>query len=311
MILIAILLLYLFAIEKNSVKFNFSEMGVYFCNVDNCEMVLNELLNSANKSIHCAFYNINLESTLRALNDKNKIIDVKLVVDKSNGKLTNRFQFLKSIEGRGLMHNKFCIIDDNLVMTGSYNPTKNNDDNNIVIINSYELSQNYEDEFNELRNGISSGGKQTKNPLVKINNITIENYFCPEDSCAEKVNEELISAKNNIYFMAYSFTHPMLATTLVLKSKENITIKGIMEKSQNNQYSKYDLFTYQGLDVIWDNKPWLMHHKVFIIDNETVITGSFNPTKNADGDNDENILIIHDKRIAGLFLEEFERIRHS
>ena len=38
-----------------------------------------------------------------------------------------------------------------------------------------------------------------------------------------------------------------------------------------------------------------MHHKVFIIDEEIVITGSFNPSKNADTRNDENILIINKK----------------
>jgi phosphatidylserine/phosphatidylglycerophosphate/cardiolipin synthase-like enzyme len=54
-----------------------------------------------------------------------------------------------------------------------------------------------------------------------------------------------------------------------------------------------------------------MHHKVFIIDNKTVITGSYNPTKNANERNDENILIIHDKKIAEKYLKEFERIYYE
>ncbi len=36
--------------------------------------------------------------------------------------------------------------------------------------------------------------------------------------------------------------------------------------------------------------------------------GSFNPTKNGDTDNDENILIIHDAAIAKKFVEEFNRL---
>ena len=47
---------------------------------------------------------------------------------------------------------------------------------------------------------------------------------------------------------------------------------------------------------------------MFIIDNETVVTGSFNPTLSGDTRNDENILIIHDKEIAKEFLEEFENM---
>jgi len=278
-----------------------SDINVYFCRIDDCGSILEELLANSNKSIHCAFYSISDADILETLNEKT---DVRVVVDKSEN---SKFPFMKSIESKGIMHNKFCIIDSYEVITGSYNPTENHDENNIVIIKSQELAENYEEEFQELWN--AEEGKKTQNPVIKMSNITLESYFCPEDSCAEKINEKLMAANSSIYFMAYTFTHPELATTLVLKSLKNVTVKGIMEKSQNSEYSKYDLFSYQGLDVIWDNKPWLMHHKVFIIDNETVITGSFNPTKSADEDNDENVLIIHDKEIARLFLKEFERIR--
>ena len=51
-----------------------------------------------------------------------------------------------------------------------------------------------------------------------------------------------------------------------------------------------------------------MHHKVFILDNETVATGSFNPSLSADTRNDENLLIVHDKKIADNFLREFDSL---
>jgi len=304
MILVIIFFISLILTSMDSREFDKSDINVYFCRLDDCGSIINELLIYSNSSIHCAFYSISDADILETLNEKNKKLDVKVVVDKSENTV---FQFMKPIESKGIMHNKFCIIDNDEVITGSYNPTENHDENNIIIIKSQELAENYEEEFEELWN--AEEGKKTKTPIIKMGNITLESYFCPEDSCAEKINEKLIAANSSIYFMAYSFTHPELATTLVLKSKENIIVKGVMEKSQNSEYSKYDLFRYQGIDVIWDSKPWLMHHKVFIIDNETVITGSFNPTKNADENNDENILIIHDKEIAGLFLKEFERIR--
>ena len=57
-----------------------------------------------------------------------------------------------------------------------------------------------------------------------------------------------------------------------------------------------------------DTNKYKMHHKVFIIDNETVVTGSFNPTASAENKNDENIIIIKDRMIAGSFLKEFGRL---
>ncbi len=52
-----------------------------------------------------------------------------------------------------------------------------------------------------------------------------------------------------------------------------------------------------------------MHHKTFIIDQETVITGSFNPTGGGDKRNDENVLIITDKNIAKEFMDEYWKVR--
>ena len=72
-----------------------------------------------------------------------------------------------------------------------------------------------------------------------------------------------------------------------------------------SQYSRLKDF---GIDVKTDNNKYKLHHKVFIIDNETVITGSFNPSKNAEWNNDENILIIHSKEAAKLYINEFERL---
>ena len=51
-----------------------------------------------------------------------------------------------------------------------------------------------------------------------------------------------------------------------------------------------------------------MHHKVIVIDGQTVIFGSFNFTRNAAEDNDENVLIIDDPSVAALFLDEFCRV---
>jgi len=140
----------------------------------------------------------------------------------------------------------------------------------------------------------------------------MKQLFCPEDNCAYNVKKAINNSKHSIYFMTFSFTHGGIATDLVIKHEQGVTIKGIFEKMQaGSKYSKFNLLDYQGIEVKKDNNPANMHHKVFIIDNETVITGSFNPSKNADENNDENILIIHDKAVAEKYLEEFNVLWNS
>jgi phosphatidylserine/phosphatidylglycerophosphate/cardiolipin synthase-like enzyme len=51
-----------------------------------------------------------------------------------------------------------------------------------------------------------------------------------------------------------------------------------------------------------------MHHKVIVIDDETVITGSFNFSASADKSNDENVVILRNPDIARRFADEFQRV---
>ena len=52
-----------------------------------------------------------------------------------------------------------------------------------------------------------------------------------------------------------------------------------------------------------------MHHKVIIIDESIVITGSYNFSRNAEEKNDENVLVIYSPRLAKEYLIEFSRLR--
>ena len=89
-----------------------------------------------------------------------------------------------------------------------------------------------------------------------------------------------------------------------------ITVAGVFEEGQyhSNTGTEFDNLLAAGLDVRLDGNQRNMHHKVFIIDGETVITGSYNFSRSAEERNDENTLIIHDPEIAILYLAEFERV---
>ncbi len=308
---------------------------LYFCPRDNCEQVLVDFINSAQFSLHCAFYDIGLEPVQKTLLEKSKQsstidvnstdvnskIDVRIVTDNDYLHKFNH-SFVKA-DKWGLMHNKFCIVDGKAVSTGSMNPTNNDahkNNNNLLLITSSLVAQNYEDEFQELWRGEFKKGEQIKNPQIIVGEfaegilssqaIPLEIYFCPEDSCADHVKEELNKAKKSIRFMIFSFTHNGIANILLLKHLENISIQGIMETRQISEHSKFEVLQYQlGSEaVIKDSNPHNLHHKVFIIDGETVITGSFNPTAGGDERNDENLIIIRDRGIAGRFGEEFEQL---
>ena len=288
-----------------------SGIEVYFCPREDCEQELFKLLDSANVSIHCATFELNLPRVVSLLDNKSEDIDVKIVVDDAYYDGLENLSWVRHDGKQGLMHNKFCIVDGKEIYTGSFNPTKNcayKNNNNMLVIESRYLSQNYEEEFEELWAGKFGKGDRVAFPKIVYNNMTIQNYFCPEDNCRERVRAEIMRANKSIYFLAFSFTDDYIGQDLVLRYNEGIDVRGVFEKTKISDYSEYHLLEYQGIDVRLDKNKYNMHNKVFIIDNRTVITGSFNPSGNANYDNDENILIIEDEGIAKEYLEEFWRV---
>ena len=110
--------------------------------------------------------------------------------------------------------------------------------------------------------------------------------------------------------MAFAFTHDALGGAMRDRFKSGIDVRGVFEKRQaDNRYSEYEAMKAAGLPVIMDKSRGTMHHKVIVIDGETVITGSYNFSKNAEERNSENLLIIKGNReIAAAYLAEFEKI---
>ncbi len=301
----------------NSVIKDEGNISIYFCPQDDCEKALIAFLNTAEKSLHCALFDVGLESVQRLLLEKEKQIEVKVITDNDYLKKFN-YSFVKA-DSYGLMHNKFCIIDGNKLSTGSMNPTDNDahkNNNNLLLIESTVLARNYEDEFHELWSGIFKKGNPVANPGVQLGDNTnnqsgdtiIYNYFCPDDFCADRIKEELKLAKESIYFMTFSFTHEGIANIILLKKQDGLIIKGVMETRQISDYSRFKLLQYQNISVLKDGNKNNLHHKVFIIDGETVITGSMNPTAGGNEKNDENVLIIKNKEIAAKFMQEFWKV---
>lgn len=136
----------------------------------------------------------------------------------------------------------------------------------------------------------------------------VESYMCRTDDCRAITIDSLSSARHSVYFMSYSLTDDSIANSLIEAKQRGVEVKGVMEKQQSSQYSKFDILKQAGVIVRWDDNKALMHHKVFIIDNCIVLTGSVNPTENGYQNNDENLVVIYSKEIAQKFTKEFNRV---
>jgi len=144
-------------------------------------------------------------------------------------------------------------------------------------------------------------------PAENTSPLSWEVYFSPNGGCTDAIVKELDKAQSTVLVQAYSFTSYKIAKALLDAHKRGVKVDIILDKSQkSDQYSSADFLANSGMSVKIDSEHAIAHNKVMIIDGETVITGSFNFTKAAEENNAENLLVIHDKKLAERYRKNWE-----
>jgi len=307
-------------------------ISIYFTNPDDPnagsfrggpDAALAEAIQGARMRVDVAIYHLNLWSIRDALLDAHRRgVQVRMVTESDNMDEEEIQQLIEAgipVLGdrrESLMHNKFVVIDGAEVWTGSMNFTTTGayrNDNALLRIRSSRLAENYTAEFEEMFLEDHFGddiGSATPNPSLTINGVQIETYFSPDDGVAEHIKALIDSAASSIDFLAYSFTLDTLADAILAQATKGAAIRGVLEENQyySNIGTDFDRFVNHGLDVNLDGNRYNMHHKTIILDDATVITGSYNFSRSAEMRNDENVLVIHCPQVAEKFEGEFMRI---
>jgi phosphatidylserine/phosphatidylglycerophosphate/cardiolipin synthase-like enzyme len=219
-------------------------------------------------------------------------------------------------DGRsGLMHNKFMIMDHQTVWTGSMNYTINGtyrNNNNMLALRSSRAVEAYQAEFNEMFVDGEFGSSRSDRDGTEftLDGTQVEILFSPEDQPVDALLDAINSAEKNIRFMTFSFTLDEVGQALLDRAENGVAVEGVFEVTgSRTSFSELPRLFCAGLPVLQDGNPYILHHKVFIIDDELVLTGSFNISSSATEDNDENMVIIRDADLAAQYIAEFGRVQ--
>ncbi|MFN3491019.1 MAG: phospholipase D-like domain-containing protein [Anaerolineales bacterium] len=287
------------------------------------DIPLAQAIDAAKLSVDVAIYSLSLNSVRDALIHAHKRgVQVRMVMESDNLERADPQRIKEAgipILGdrrEGLMHNKFVVIDKSEVWVASMNFTDSGvyQDNNVLMrIRSVKAAENFIKEFEEMYVEDSFGDNiraETPNPQATIDGTVVKTYFSPDDVVQPKLVDIINTANQSIYFMAFSFTADPIGEAIRNRAQEGVTVAGVMDDEQveSNIGTEFDSFRQAGLDVYRDGLAGQMHHKTIIIDESIVITGSYNFTNSAEVRNDEYALVIYNKMIAGLFIDEFQRI---
>lgn len=122
---------------------------------------------------------------------------------------------------------------------------------------------------------------------------SLEAHFSPKGGCTEAIVREIQHARHEILVLAYSFTSKAIAQALVDAKMRGVHVEIVLDHSnEKEEYTDLHFFLQQGLHPVIDPHHAIAHNKVMVIDNRTLLTGSFNFTQHAESDNAENLLVI-------------------
>ncbi|GAB5491655.1 MAG: phospholipase D-like domain-containing protein [Phototrophicaceae bacterium] len=293
--------------------------------VDGVDIRLAAAINTTRNTLDIAAFELNNEVITEAIIDAhNRGVVVRVVTDDEHG-LEDDDSTIVELELAGieivddsrtaLMHNKFMIMDGITVWLGSMNYTMNGvyrNNNNAISLRSRRAVETYQAEFDEMFERGEFGPRSDPSNIGNFSQdgVPIQIQFASENEVVDMLLTELENAQSTIRFMTFSFTRDDLGLALLSRASAGVDIQGVFETTGSETiFSEMPRLYCAGLNVRQDGNSGILHHKVFIIDESTVITGSFNFSNNAVESNDENVLIIRDTDIAALYTDEFLRVQ--
>lgn len=283
-----------------------------------------EDIDQADRTIEIAVFDLDLSRLADALiAAKKRGVRVRLVIDSENletpevSEVAGRMQQanipITFDDREAFMHNKYIVIDRRVVWLGSWNMTENDtyrNNNNMLRLRSQLASNAYAQEFEAMFAGMFGPRKPiNQRPSISLDETPVDIYFSPEDGVAKYILAEIKRARKNIRFMAFSFTSADIADAMIERHAAGVDVQGVMERQNAGGLGAvFNQLTDGGVSVVEDGNCYILHHKVIIIDDRIVITGSYNFTKSAERDNDETLVIIADPQLAEQYRAEWMRV---
>ena len=137
----------------------------------------------------------------------------------------------------------------------------------------------------------------------------IKVFFSPDGGCQQAVIDKIDGAVSTIDVAMYHLTSREIAQALIKAKERGVIVRLYMDRGEaNTKYSKATYLTKKGVEVKYYLGKGLMHNKFAVIDNNVLITGSFNWTPTADRENQENLLILTTKDLIKQYSDRFEML---
>ncbi|MEX2213453.1 MAG: phospholipase D-like domain-containing protein [Phycisphaeraceae bacterium] len=134
-------------------------------------------------------------------------------------------------------------------------------------------------------------------------------YFSPENNVARVIVDLIDQDHKTIDICVFTITDDRIARAILRAHRRGCAIRIVTDHAKAfDTGSDIEEFRKAGIAVRTDRSDHHMHHKFAIFNNASLLTGSYNWTRNAALFNEENIIVTADPSLVRDFRITFERL---
>lgn len=174
----------------------------------------------------------------------------------------------------------------------------------------FDIAKEHQEQTNtnNLINWIEAANKLTlitSFPKSKSSSV----FFSPGDQCKNAIIQQIRLAKESLKICVFTISDNDISEAIESAYRKGVGIKIITDDDKSSDRgSDVQSLAKIGLKVKIDRSKSHMHHKFCVIDKETLITGSYNWTRSAAEQNQENIIISSEESVVKSYLSEFDKL---
>lgn len=136
-----------------------------------------------------------------------------------------------------------------------------------------------------------------------------EAYFSPGEDCLQAIRRNITHTRRTLDICVFTITDDRVSNSILEAHRRGVAVRIITDNDKaEDQGSDIDRLARAGIEVREDQTEFHMHHKFALFDGQTVLTGSYNWTRGAAANNNENLVVSRDPLLVGPFEREFEKL---
>ena len=134
-------------------------------------------------------------------------------------------------------------------------------------------------------------------------------YFSPGDTCLRRLCDLMRGCKSTLDICVFTIADDRQTDAILECHARGIQVRVVSDNDkQHDSGSDIARLRDHGVAVRVDDGPYHMHHKFALFDGRLLANGSFNWTRSATHNNDENLVVTDDANLVRVFNLQFGKL---